>query len=77
MPLSVLGLKVQAGQRLRGDVGLLRGNGFQTMQRVYWSNKATAIVADVPSEAMLTPQLWGTMLITDESTSAPTSAPNR
>jgi hypothetical protein len=29
------------------------------MQRVYWSNKATGIPADVPSEAELTPQLWG------------------
>jgi len=30
-----------------------------TQQRVYWSNKATGITADVPSEAMLTPSLWG------------------
>ena len=31
----------------------------QTTQRVYWNNKATAITADVPSEAELTPKLWG------------------
>ncbi len=59
MPLATLGLQPAAGQRLRGDLGVLRGSGGQTVQRVYWSNKATAITADVPSEAQLTPQLWG------------------
>ncbi|HLY09225.1 MAG TPA: hypothetical protein VKW04_07995, partial [Planctomycetota bacterium] len=59
IPLAVLGLKPEAGKSIRGDVGLLRGNGFQTMQRVYWQNKATGLISDVPGEAMLTPQLWG------------------
>lgn len=59
IPLATIGLKVQDGATLRGDVGILRGDGAQTLQRVYWSNKATAITADVPSEAELTPQLWG------------------
>jgi hypothetical protein len=59
IPLSVLGLKPEAGTTIKGDVGLLRGNGFQTMQRVYWQNKATGLTSDVPGEAMLTPQLWG------------------
>jgi hypothetical protein len=44
---------------LQGDLGILRGNGFETLERVYWSNKATAITSDVPSEAQLTPRLWG------------------
>jgi hypothetical protein len=60
VPLALLGLRPAAGQALRGDVGILRGNGFQTVHRVYWSNKATGITADVPSEAELTPHLWGT-----------------
>jgi hypothetical protein len=60
IPLSVLGLHPKAGERIKGDLGILRGNGFQTLQRVYWSNKATGITADVPSEAELTPRLWGT-----------------
>lgn len=59
IPLKTLNLSPQAGTTIKGDIGLLRGNGFQTQQRVYWSNKATAITADVPSEAQLTPQLWG------------------
>ena len=60
IPLSVLGLKPVAGQSVRGDLGILVGNGFQTIQRVYWNNKATGLVSDIPGEAMLTPQLWGT-----------------
>jgi len=60
IPMQVLGLKPQAGQNLKGDIGILRGNGFQTLQRVYWRNKASGITADVPSEAELLPQLWGT-----------------
>jgi hypothetical protein len=59
IPLATLGLKPQPGQKIRGDLGVLRGNEFQTSQRVYWSNKASGIVADVPSEAELTPKLWG------------------
>lgn len=59
IPLAALGLKPAAGQRLKGDIGILRGNGFQTVQRVYWANKASGITADVPSEAELTPRLWG------------------
>ena len=61
MPLGVLGLKPTPGTTLRGDIGLLRGDGLRTTQRVYWFNKATGLVSDVPSEAELTPQLWGTM----------------
>jgi hypothetical protein len=60
IPLQRLGLQAQSGETIRGDVGLLRGNGVQTLHRVYWCNKATGITADVPSEAELTPRLWGT-----------------
>jgi hypothetical protein len=66
VPLKTLGSgfqNPQPGARWRGDLGVLRGNGSQTLQRVYWTNKATAIVSDVPSEAQLTPSLWGTFEI--------------
>ena len=59
IPLEALGLAPAPGRSIRADVGLLRGDGFQTLRRVYWNNKATGITADVPSEAMLTPALWG------------------
>jgi hypothetical protein len=68
IPLATLGLKPQPGQKLKGDLGILRGNGFQTVQRVYWSNKASGIVADVPSEAELTPSLWGRLEFRDTPT---------
>jgi hypothetical protein len=64
VPLAVLGLKAVPGAAIRADVGILRGDGMQTLQRVYWSNKGTAITSDVPSEAALTPGLWGKWLFT-------------
>ncbi len=63
VPLETLGWQPQPGQTFRGDVGILRGNGRETTQRVYWSNKATAITSDVPSEAQLSPSLWGTWVV--------------
>ncbi len=59
VPLERLGLKPEPGTRIRGDIGVLQGNGSETTARVYWSNKASAIVSDVPAEAQLTPALWG------------------
>lgn len=63
VPLSVLGVDDApvAGTVWRGDLGVLRGQDGVTTARVYWSNKATAIVSDVPSEALLAPHLWGTI----------------
>ena len=66
IPLASLGFTPQAGQAYRGDLGILRGNGFQTSQRVYWSNKATGITSDVPSEAALAPSLWGRWVVQPE-----------
>jgi sugar lactone lactonase YvrE len=60
IPLSVLGLgQLKAGQHLLADIGLLRGNAGQTTQRVYWNNRDTSLVSDVPSEARLRPGNWG------------------
>jgi hypothetical protein len=59
VPLSTLRLDPRDGMKISADIGILRGDGNQTTQRVYWNNKATALVSDVPSEAMLTPGLWG------------------
>ena len=61
IPLRTLNLRPQIGQNLSGDIGVLRGDGAQTTTRVYWSNKASGLVSDVPAEAMLSPQLWGRM----------------
>ncbi len=63
VPLEILGLKPVAGMQLQGDIGILRGSGGETTARLYWSNKASGIVADVPSEAQLSPMLWGSWKI--------------
>lgn len=60
VPLDLLLLRPATGMTIKGDIGILRGQGGQTTARIYWANKATGITADVPSEAMLTPSLWGT-----------------
>jgi hypothetical protein len=67
VPLARLAWKPKAGASYRADLGVLRGDGQQTTQRVYWSNKATAITADVPSEAELTPRLWGVWTVVRET----------
>jgi hypothetical protein len=66
LPLAILHWQPKAGDEVRADLGVLRGANFQTTQRIYWSNKATAITADVPSEAELTPKLWGKWRIAAE-----------
>ncbi len=67
IPLEVLGLNVTPGTVLQGDIGLLRGDGLRTTQRVYWSNRAGGLVSDVPTEAELTPRLWGTLKFVSDS----------
>ena len=58
VPLALVKLEAKSPS-FSGDIGVLRGNGFSTTQRVYWHNKATGLTADLASEAELTPQLWG------------------
>jgi hypothetical protein len=59
VPLSVLGWAPKAGESFSGDLGILKGYAGQTVRRTYWSNRNTAIVSDVPSEARLQPGHWG------------------
>lgn len=59
IPCQILGLQPSDGKTLRGDLGILRGTKGETNARIYWNNKATGITADVPSEAQLSPNLWG------------------
>ena len=61
IPLKSIDLKIGPDMRTRLDWGVLVSgkDGNEVMRRVYWSNKATAIISDAPSEAMLHPDLWG------------------
>lgn len=65
VPLALLRFTPKAGASYKFDIGVLRGDGAQTLQRAYWSNKASGLVADIPSEAELTPALWGVLSVTD------------
>lgn len=57
---KTLGIATPAGQTLRGDIGINYGDlkGEVTRLRSYWSNKATALVNDVPGEIMQHPDMW-------------------
>ena len=59
VPLSALGLSPRNGLTIRGDVGLLLGPSGATADRIYWHNKSASMTSDLPTEARLTPNLWG------------------
>jgi len=61
IPLSALELKPRPGMTIRGDLGFISSDASGTINtaRTYWSNKATNLVNDLPSEARLYPNTWG------------------
>jgi hypothetical protein len=59
IPLDRIGLEPRKGQEILGDLGILRGQGGQTVQRIYWNNLDTQLVSDLPDEARLQPGRWG------------------
>ncbi|SMP73381.1 hypothetical protein SAMN06265222_116108 [Neorhodopirellula lusitana] len=66
VPLATLGIEHGIAGNTLGDLGVIRGNGFKTQERSYWSNTAAAITSDVPSEAQLLPAHWGQVLFPTE-----------
>jgi hypothetical protein len=50
-------LRPRPGLKIKRDVGVLRGDSFQILHCACWSNKASGLASDVPSEATPTPQL--------------------
>ncbi len=63
VPLSLFGFGAAVGEQWLGDLGILRGNGVQTLARDYWNNQDTALVSDIPTEARLAPGQWGLMKV--------------
>nr|MBA3686719.1 hypothetical protein [Planctomycetota bacterium] len=61
VPLSELGFAPSAGLCVRGDAGVIASDadGLRDVARSYWSNPATNLVNDLPSEAGLEPAAWG------------------
>lgn len=65
VPLNLVGLdNVEPGLTTQGDVGVLIGDGSETRRRVYWHNRAAQMTSDIPSEARLMPEQWGTWRFT-------------
>lgn len=60
IPLPAIGF-VPASET-KGDVGRVvsDADGKRALRREYWSNKNTAIMSDLPTEAGIDPDLWGT-----------------
>ena len=60
IPWSVLGFKPEAGKSIRGDVGFILSDndGRINTARIYWSNRLTNLVNDLPFEAWLNPDQW-------------------
>lgn len=64
VPLDAIHLQLTPGMTLSGDVGrvLSDQSGTTRVDRIYWSNPNTRTVKDLPTEARLQPNLWGTFL---------------
>lgn len=65
VPLADLGLKAPFGKTHQADFGVIYGDaeGTTNIFRNYWANQSTGLVNDVPGEIMLTPNLWGQLLL--------------
>ncbi|MCY3024347.1 MAG: hypothetical protein NTW87_35675 [Planctomycetota bacterium] len=61
VPLRAIGLKPTTGMVVRGDAGFISSDaqGTVNVARTYWSNRATNLTNDLPSEAWLYPAAWG------------------
>ncbi len=61
VPLADIGLNPADTKTLKGIVGVIYSDplGVNRVARMYWFDKATDLVSDVPSEARLDPATWG------------------
>lgn len=73
LPFKDLGFEPERIARIRLDWGILETDehGSSVLQRLYWSNSAASIQADVPSEARLEPGLWGWAILHSRDFSRP------
>lgn len=63
IPWKELGMEPQKGMSIRADMGFILSDAAGTINtaRVYWSNKETNLVNDIPFEAWLAPHKWGVL----------------
>jgi hypothetical protein len=65
IPLSEIGLDPAQVQELKGLAGVIFSDpsGQNRAARLYWHDKNTGMVSDVPSEARLNPSNWGQIVV--------------
>ena len=68
VPLAVIHLDPHRLATTTGDVGRVLSDqtGSAAAARVYWANKNTNIMSDLPSEAALQPNMWGMFVFQKE-----------
>ena len=49
-----------------GDLGIIRGNGVQNVQRICWNSLDTWMTSDIPSEARWRSLNWGVLRLRTE-----------
>ncbi|MHC4884144.1 MAG: sugar-binding protein [Planctomycetota bacterium] len=61
IPWTSLGVTPRSGMTMRADFGFILSDAAGTINtaRVYWSNKNTNLVNDMPIEAWFEPAAWG------------------
>jgi hypothetical protein len=65
IPLAELGLDPSKASELKGTVGVIYSDpsGKNRAARLYWFDKATGLVSDVPSESQLDANRWGKIML--------------
>ena len=61
IPWSKVSITPQDGTVFKGDLGIILSNmeGNANVARIYWFNKNTNLIKDIPHEAKLEPASWG------------------
>lgn len=72
IPLKSIGLRIDSDSVYKFDWGVLVSgpDGNEVMQRVYWANTQTAVIADEAIESQLHPNLWGIVRFLPDTTAS-------
>lgn len=67
VPLSSINVTVDTNKTMTGDVGIIKSDdaGSMNLARVYYFNKNTGLISDLPGESDFYPSRWGSMKFVD------------
>ncbi len=65
VPMAELGINPAEVEELKGIIGVIYSDpsGTNRASRIYWHDKTTGLVSDIPTEAAVRPAKWGTIQI--------------